>query len=68
MEMSREDQARQSARTAAETAARQSYGKLVALLAARTGDIARAEDALSAAFAAALAEWPKSGPPDTPDA
>jgi RNA polymerase sigma-70 factor (ECF subfamily) len=68
MEMSREDQARQSARTAAETAARQSYGKLVALLAARTGDIARAEDALSVAFAAALSEWPKSGSPDTPDA
>ncbi|WP_418899155.1 RNA polymerase sigma factor [Terripilifer ovatus] len=62
--MSREDQARQFA----ETAARQSYGKLVALLAARTGDIARAEDALSLAFAAALAEWPKSGPPATPDA
>jgi RNA polymerase sigma-70 factor (ECF subfamily) len=40
----------------------------VALLAARTGDIARAEDALSVAFAAALSEWPKSGSPDTPDA
>jgi len=57
-----------AARRAAEAAARQSYGKLVALLAARTGDIARAEDALSLAFAAALAEWPKSGPPETPDA
>jgi len=57
-----------AAHRAAETAARQSYGKLVALLAARTGDIARAEDALSVAFAAALADWPKSGVPVTPDA
>jgi predicted RNA polymerase sigma factor len=33
---------------AAERAARQSYGKLVAYLAARTGDVAAAEDALAA--------------------
>ena len=37
---------------AAERAARQSYGKLVAYLAARTGDLATAEDALADAFAA----------------
>jgi RNA polymerase sigma-70 factor (ECF subfamily) len=42
---------------AAEAAARRSYGKLVAFLAARTRDVAAAEDALSAAFAAALADW-----------
>jgi len=48
--------------------ARQSYGKLVALLAARTRDVAAAEDALSEAFAAALVDWPTSGVPRTPEA
>jgi RNA polymerase sigma-70 factor, ECF subfamily len=53
---------------AAERAARQSYGKLVAYLAARTGDVAAAEDALCDAFAAALASWPTRGVPQAPDA
>jgi RNA polymerase sigma-70 factor, ECF subfamily len=53
---------------AAESAARRSYGKLVAFLAARTRDVAGAEDALSEAFAAALADWPAQGVPRTPDA
>ena len=53
---------------AAEAAARRSYGKLVAFLAARTRDVAGAEDALSEAFAAALADWPLHGVPQTPDA
>jgi RNA polymerase sigma-70 factor (ECF subfamily) len=53
---------------AAEAAARRSYGKLVALLAARTRDVAAAEDALSEAFAAALADWPAHGIPATPEA
>ncbi len=44
------------ARTAAEAVARRSYGKLVAFLAARTRDVAGAEDALSEAFMAALAD------------
>ena len=57
-----------SARSAAETAARNGYGKLVALLAARIGDVAAAEDALADAFAAALADWPASGVPRNPDA
>ncbi|HJY76171.1 MAG TPA: DUF6596 domain-containing protein [Burkholderiales bacterium] len=48
--------------------ARRSYGKLVAFLAARTRDVAGAEDALSEAFAAALVEWPASGIPRTPEA
>lgn len=52
----------------AEAVARRSYGKLVAFLAARTRDVAGAEDALSEAFAAALAEWPASGIPRTPEA
>ena len=40
---------------AAERVARESYGRLVAFLAARTRDVAGAEDALAEAFAAALA-------------
>ena len=56
------------AHRAAERAARQSYGKLVAYLAARTGDVATAEDALADAFAAALASWPARGVPQAPEA
>ncbi len=52
----------------AETVARRSYGKLVAFLAARSRDVSAAEDALSDAFAAAMTEWPRSGPPDNPEA
>ena len=58
----------QDARQAAETAARRSYGKLVAFLAHRMRDVAAAEDALSEAFAAALADWPASGVPKNPEA
>lgn len=58
----------EQARTAAEAVARRSYGKLIAFLAARTRDVAGAEDALSEAFAAALSDWPASGIPDTPEA
>src|SRR5581483_7665752 len=56
------------ARETAERIARRHYGKLVAFLAARTGDVAGAEDALSDAFAAALLDWPKSGVPQIPEA
>jgi RNA polymerase sigma-70 factor (ECF subfamily) len=56
------------AHATAETVARRSYGKLVAYLAARTRDVAGAEDALSDAFAAALADWPSRGVPDSPEA
>jgi len=56
------------AHAAAEAVARHSYGKLVAFLAARTRDVAGAEDALSDAFAAALADWPESGIPEAPEA
>jgi len=55
------------AREAAENAARRSYGKLIAFLAARTRDVAGAEDALSEAFAAALAHWPQDGVPENPE-
>src|ERR1700744_3415672 len=55
------------ARITADAVARRSYGKLVAFLAARTRDVASAEDALSEAFAAALADWPRNGCPDNPE-
>src|SRR5467141_2160227 len=60
-------QARADARKTADAVARRSYGKLVAFLAARTRDVAAAEDALSEAFAAALADWPVSGCPANPE-
>lgn len=52
----------------AELAARTSYGRLVAILAARTRDIAAAEDALADALLAALHQWPAGGVPASPDA
>src|SRR5229473_5820073 len=58
----------EQARKTAEAVVRRSYGKLVAFLAARTGDVASAEDALSEAFAAALADWPRNGCPANPEA
>src|SRR5258708_34619766 len=57
----------EQARAAGEAVARRSYGKLVAFLTARTRDVAAAEDALSEAFAAALADWPVSGCPANPE-
>ena len=59
---------RDTALATAETVARHSRGKLVAFLAARSGDVAAAEDALSEAFAAALALWPEKGCPANPQA
>jgi RNA polymerase sigma-70 factor, ECF subfamily len=56
------------AHAAAEAIARHSYGKLVAFLAARTRDVAGAEDALADAFASALVDWPASGIPKSPEA
>jgi predicted RNA polymerase sigma factor len=41
---------------------------LVAFLAARTRDVAGAEDALADALAAALATWPRDGVPNAPEA
>ncbi len=52
----------------AEQVARESYGRLVAILAARTHDVAAAEDALADALARALEDWPRSGIPRTPEA
>ena len=56
------------ARNTADAVARRSYGKLVAFLAARTRDVAAAEDALSEAFASALTNWPLTGCPSNPEA
>ncbi len=53
---------------AAELAARNSYGRLLAFLSVRSHDIAQAEDALGDAFAKALTHWPTQGVPANPDA
>jgi RNA polymerase sigma-70 factor (ECF subfamily) len=60
--------ATQQAQQTADAVARRSYGKLVAFLAARTRDVASAEDALADAFASALADWPRNGCPQNPEA
>ena len=57
-----------SAADAAGLAARDSYGRLLALLSASTSDIAAAEDALADAFERALRSWPAQGAPASPDA
>ena len=55
-------------RNTADEVARRSYGKIVAFLAALTRDVAASEDALSEAFASALADWPLNGCPSNPEA
>ena len=47
---------------------RESYGRLMALLAAPTGDIPAAEDAIADAVERALTRWPDTGVPDNPAA
>ena len=51
----------------AEQVARASYGRLLAILAARTGDIELAEDSLADAFQRALRVWPEAGVPHNPE-
>lgn len=53
---------------AAEQAARNGYGKLVAILASHDHDIAGAEDALGDALVSALKTWPVQGVPQNPEA
>jgi RNA polymerase sigma-70 factor (ECF subfamily) len=48
--------------------ARASYGRLLAILASRSGDIMAAEDTLGEAFLQALVHWPVSGIPPNPEA
>jgi predicted RNA polymerase sigma factor len=62
------DRSSQETQRAVEAVARESYGRLVAFLAARTGDVAAAEDALGEALVAALATWPRDGVPSAPEA
>ena len=56
------------ARRAIEQVARDSTGRLLAFLAARSRDVAAAEDGLADAFRAALEVWPHTGVPDKPEA
>jgi len=53
---------------AVEQAARNSYGRLLAFLSARSRDLAAAEDALAEAFRTALETWPRAGVPEKPEA
>jgi RNA polymerase sigma-70 factor (ECF subfamily) len=53
---------------AVDRVARESYGRLMAFLSARTRDVAAAEDALADAFVAALDSWPDDGVPAKPEA
>jgi RNA polymerase sigma-70 factor (ECF subfamily) len=55
-------------RRVVELVARESYGRLVAYLSARTRDVAAAEDALGDAFLTALRTWPRDGAPAKPEA
>jgi RNA polymerase sigma-70 factor (ECF subfamily) len=57
-----------NARRTAGQIACNSYGRLIAYLAARTKDLAAAEDALGDAFLAALNTWPEKGVPQNPEA
>ncbi len=56
------------ARRTVETAARELRGRLLAYLAARTRDLAAAEDVLADAVRAALETWPRNGVPERPEA
>jgi RNA polymerase sigma-70 factor, ECF subfamily len=55
------------ANRAIERIARLSYGKLVALLAARTRNFAGADDALAEALMRAVEKWPTQGVPANPE-
>ena len=57
----------EDARRVVEQVARVSYARLVSYLAARSRDVASAEDALSDAFTAALRTWPVHGVPNKPE-
>jgi RNA polymerase sigma-70 factor (ECF subfamily) len=48
--------------------ARVAYGRLLAILVARDGDIESADDCLADAFAQALRSWSETGVPDNPEA
>lgn len=58
----------EDAASTAARVAREAYGRLVAVLSVRFRDVAAAEGALGDAFAEALARWPKTGVPASPEA
>ena len=58
----------QATHRAIEQAARDSYGRLLAFLAAHSRDVAGAEDALAEALKTALETWPRTGVPEKPEA
>lgn len=51
-----------------ERIARESYGRLVAMVARRTRDLSAAEDAIGEGFRRALETWPREGVPAQPEA
>ena len=57
----------QESHALAESIARTSYGKLLAILSVRLRDVSAAEEALSAAFEQALNSWPAKGIPANPE-
>ncbi len=67
-DISPEEALEESARRTVEQVARDSYGRLLAFLAARSRDLAAAEDALADSFRAALESWPGRGVPEKPEA
>lgn len=58
----------EGAQRTVEEVARTSYGRLLAYLCARCGNVTGAEDALGEAFYRALRDWPESGLPINPEA
>lgn len=51
-----------------ERVARESYGRLLAILVSSTRDLSSAEDVLAEAFAEALTRWAQTGAPSNPEA
>ncbi|MBC3806960.1 RNA polymerase subunit sigma-70 [Undibacterium seohonense] len=51
-----------------ESIVRRSYGRLLAMLSMRSGDLTSAEDALGTAFEMALKNWPEQSVPSNPEA
>jgi RNA polymerase sigma-70 factor (ECF subfamily) len=57
-----------STETTVEQVFREEYGRVVAALVRRFGDIELAEDVAQEAFVEAVSRWPQSGPPPNPGA
>ncbi len=55
-----------NAESAIDAIARESYGRLLAYLSVKTGDVTTAEDALGDALVEALRRWPEDGVPKNP--